>query len=90
MVLAVHQSTYSMLKAKGLYVNVQSKVGADIFHLILNDVLYVSANRHNLLLLGRWDDAGGKYQGGNSVLTLTTKQGKTVATGIKLKNNLYT
>ena len=79
-------STYA--EGKGT-VNVQSRVGAKTFHLTLNDVLYVPANWQNLLSLGRWDDAGGKYRGENSSLTLATKNGETVATGMKLRNNLY-
>ena len=59
------------------------------FELILENVLYVPQNPHNLLSLGRWDNAGGLYWGINGKLSLTTKNGQTVATGIKTTNNLY-
>ena len=57
--------------------------------LTLEDVLYVPQNPHNLLSLGCWDNTGGEYRGGNSQLTLVTKDGQTVATGRKTRNNLY-
>jgi len=58
------------------------------FALILENVLYVPQNPHNLLSLSCWDNAGSSYQGIDGKLSLTTKN-QTVATGIKTTNNLY-
>ena len=33
--------------------------------LMLEDVLYIPTNKHNLISLGRWDKAGGRYMGGD-------------------------
>jgi hypothetical protein len=55
----------------------------------LEDVLYIPSNRNNLISLGRWDQAGGRYTGGGGALTLITKDGKQVARGTKVGNNLY-
>ena len=55
----------------------------------LENVLYIPTNRNNLISLGRWDKAGGWYIGGGGVLTLITKDGKIVAQGTKVENNLY-
>jgi hypothetical protein len=38
--------------------------------------------------LGRWDAAGGRYIGGGGAITLITKDGKHVAQGKKISNNL--
>jgi hypothetical protein len=55
----------------------------------LDDVLYIPSNCNNLISLGRWDKAGGWYTGGGGVLTLITKDGKQIAQGTKIQNNLY-
>ena len=55
----------------------------------LENVLYIPSNRNNLISLGRWDHAGGQYTGGGGVLILITKDGKQVARGTKIDNNLY-
>jgi len=39
--------------------------------------------------LGRWDTAGGSYQGGDNKIILITKDGKRVAEGKRLNNFLY-
>ena len=39
--------------------------------------------------MGRWDKAGGRYIGGGGQLTLITKEGKSVAKGTQIENNLY-
>jgi len=55
----------------------------------LENVLYIPSNRNNLISLGRWDRAGGRYTGGGGAILLTTKDGKHVAKGTKINNNLY-
>lgn len=40
-------------------------------------------------MLGHWDAAGGQYTGGKGVLVLITKDGKHIARGMKIQNNLY-
>ena len=55
----------------------------------LNDVLYVPNNRHNLLSLGRWERANGKFKGGQGI-TLISPNGTHIGHGILSKNNLYT
>jgi hypothetical protein len=54
----------------------------------LEDVLYVLSNHNNLLALGRWDAAGGSYTSDNGIMSLR-KGDKTVAKGLRIKNNLY-
>ena len=56
---------------------------------MLEDVLYISTNKHNLISPGRWDKAGGRYVGGDGKINLVTKNGKHVATGNKINDNLY-
>jgi len=50
-----------MPKDEGL--DIHTQVVNENFELILENVLYVPQNPHNLLSLGRWDNAGGSYQG---------------------------
>ena len=70
-------------------VDISTQINDKHFAMTLENVLYVPNNPHNLLSLGRWDNSGGEYRGGNGKLALITKNGQTVATGIKTKNNLY-
>ena len=70
-------------------VNLTTQFDNHKYLLTLQDVLYVPSNLHNLLSLGRWDSAGGLYQGGNGTLALIAKNGQTVATGTKINNHLY-
>jgi hypothetical protein len=44
--------------------------------LMLNDVLHVPGQPHNLISLGRWDKASGNYSGGHGLITLNTKDEK--------------
>ncbi len=69
-------------------VDIHTQVDNENFALILENVLYVPQNPHNLLSLSCWDNAGSSYQGIDGKLSLTTKN-QTVATGIKTTNNLY-
>ena len=55
----------------------------------LENVLHVPGQKNNLISLGRWDTAGGKYIGGKGQLTLVTKDGKHVAQGTKMDKHLY-
>ena len=70
-------------------VEIESEVDGYKYILKLEDVLYIPSNPQNLLSLGRWDNAGGTYRGGNNALSLITKDGRKVATGTKINNNLY-
>ncbi len=45
----------------------------------LKDVLYIPSNHNNLIALGKWDKAGGRYIGGEGALTLITKDGTSVS-----------
>jgi GAG-pre-integrase domain len=70
-------------------VELESQCDGHKYVLRLENVLYVPSNRNNLISLGRWDAAGGRYYGGEGYLTMVTKDGKRVAKGTKINNNLY-
>ena len=70
-------------------VRLKSMINGETCVLMLEDVLYIPTNKHNLIFLGRWDKAGGRYMGGDGKINLVTKNGKHVATGNKINNNLY-
>jgi hypothetical protein len=55
----------------------------------LENILYIPKNPNNLLSLGRWDTSGGRYTRGGGTITLITKDGKPIACGQKISNNLY-
>ena len=55
----------------------------------LENVLHIPSNRNNLISLCRWDKARGRYTDGGGSLTLIMKDGKHVARGTKIENNLY-
>ena len=55
----------------------------------LENVLHIPSNRNNLISLGRWDHAGGRYTGGGGAIILVTKDGKQIAKFTKIDNNLY-
>jgi hypothetical protein len=62
-------------KAKGRgIVELTSSYKGRKYILELKDVLYIPTNRNNLISLGKWDKAGGKYIGGGGSLTLITKK----------------
>jgi hypothetical protein len=75
-------------KGKGT-INIRTMVNHQAYNLTLRDVLYIPSNPHNLISLGRWDNAGGNYHGGQGILTMNARNGKTVAVGTKINNNLY-
>jgi hypothetical protein len=70
-------------------IELESNYNGYEYLLRLENVLYIPGNRNNLISLGRWDHARGWYTGGRGVLTLITKDGKQVAKGTKVDNNLY-
>jgi transposase InsO family protein len=70
-------------------VELESECGGTKYILELHDVLHIPTNKNNLLSLGRWDAAGSEYKSKGGVMTLITKDGRTVATGHKVINNLY-
>ena len=70
-------------------VNLRSKCDGKTYILELYDVLHVPGNRNNLLSLGRWEVARRSYRACDGILDLLTKEGKPVARGIKVRNNLY-
>jgi len=70
-------------------INIRTMVNHQAYNLTLRDVLYILSNPHNLISLGRWDNAGGNYHGGQGILTMNARNGKTVAVGTKINNNLY-
>lgn len=70
-------------------IELKSEVNGNTYTLTLKNVLYIPTNPHNLLSLGRWDASGEYYNGGNGQLSLKTKNGQTVAKGIKINNHLY-
>ena len=57
--------------------------------LCLENVLHLPGTQNNLILLGQWDAAGGRYNGRNGEITLITKDGMPVAQGTKISNHLY-
>jgi hypothetical protein len=59
------------------------------YSLHLENVLHVPGQWNNLISLGGWDAAGGRYFGGKGELTLVTKDGKKVVHGKKLDKHLY-
>lgn len=69
-------------------VQIQSHCNGHTYILQLEDVLHVPGNRNNLISLGRWDKDGRQYIGQNNTITLFTKEGKSVARGTKIANNL--
>ena len=55
----------------------------------LENVLHVPGMQNNLILLERWDAAGGCYNTKNGEITLITKNGTPVAQETKIHNHLY-
>jgi hypothetical protein len=80
-------STQARIEGKGT-VEVECRCEGRKAVMRLRDVLYIPGIPHSLVSLGRWDAAGGQWACQNGVLTLT-KDGKRVAQGTKLPNNLY-
>lgn len=70
-------------------VKIQSVIEGKSYFLTLEDVLYIPSNPNNLLSLGRWDKAGGEYHASQGRLTLTAKDGRKMAKGTRVRNNLY-
>jgi len=57
--------------------------------LCLENVLHIPGQKNDLISLGRWDEAGGRYSGGGGKITLITKDGKQIAKGKKINKNMY-
>ena len=70
-------------------IELESSYNSNKYLLRLDDVLYIPSNQHNLISLGRWDQAGGRYTGGGGAICLTTRDGKYVARDTKIGSNLY-
>ena len=75
-------------KGRGI-VELKSSYNGRNYNLQLKNVLYIPTNRNNLISLGRWDKAGGKYKGGGGALTLMDVDGTPVAQGTQIENHLY-
>ena len=78
----------ALAEGKGT-VELESNVDGQMYNLKLKNVLYIPSNNQNLISLGRWDNSGGHYTGGGGKIILVTKDGKQVAKGRKVNNNLY-
>ena len=70
-------------------VELESRYNNKTYILRLENVLYIPTNRNNLLSLGKWDAAGGRYIGGGGQMILQNENGTAIATGTKINNNLY-
>ena len=70
-------------------IELESQCEGKKYAMTLQDVLYIPSNKHNLLSLGKWTAAGGRFIGGDGTLSLISKSGKCVAQGTKMENNLY-
>ena len=46
-------------------------------------------NKNNLLSLGKWEREGRSYNACDSIISLLTKEKKSVAQGVKISNDLY-
>ena len=57
------------IKGRGT-VELVSKYMGQMYTLTLNDILHIPSNKNNLILLGRWDAAGGTYKSDTGVLKL--------------------
>ena len=66
-------------------VELESTCQGQKYVLWLNDVLYVPANRNNVLSLGRWDNAGRRYVGKGGKIALINEAGKPVMMRIQVK-----
>jgi len=70
-------------------VNLQLECDGKTYILELHDILHVPDNHNNLLSLGRWETAGRSYTARDGILSLLMKEGKPIARGAKVRNNLY-
>jgi Pol polyprotein/gag-pre-integrase-like protein len=77
-------------KAKGRgTIKLESRFNNKIYILRLKNVLHIPTNKNNLISLGKWDTAGGRYIGGGGKIILEDKHKTAVAIGMKIDNNLY-
>lgn len=52
-------------------------------------MLHIPSNKNNLIFLGKWDAAGGRYIGDRGKIVLEDKNKNPVTTGLKIDNHLY-
>jgi hypothetical protein len=78
----------TLSKGRGT-VELESNINGHTYILQLEDVSYIPSNNQNLISLGCWDNSGGHYIGGGGIIMLVTKDGKHIAKGHKISNNLY-
>ena len=69
-------------------IRIETEVDGKRHQIMLENVLFIPSNPHNLLSLERWDSAGGNYHGGKSMLTLY-KDDEKIAISKKINNHLY-
>ena len=69
-------------------IKLKSSIDGQTFIIILNNVLYILENKHNLILLSKWDRSGGIYEGGNGEMFMM-KDGLRIACGRLVGSNLY-
>ena len=81
-------NTFAQVKGRDT-IKIESQIDGQKFIIELNDVLYIPSNKQNLFSLGHWYTAGSQYVGRKGQITLITKDGKRVAKGKKISNNLY-
>ena len=62
-------------------VQLKSTCDGQKYILTLQDVLYIPGNKNNLISLGCWEAAGGKYTSCEGMLMLTTESGNPIAKG---------
>ena len=87
----------SVIKVENLKAKVEGKGTVELksqhngksYILKLQNVLHIPSNRNNLLSIGKWDAAGGKYIGGGRKFILEDKYGNPVTAGSKVSNHLY-
>ena len=69
--------------------NLRSECDGNVFILELTNVLYVPGNKNNLLSLGRWEKEGRTILFKDSSISLIMPDGRVLARGAKVANNLY-
>jgi len=67
---------------------IQAVLNSKTHKIMLNDILHVPHNRHNILSLGRWAHAGGNFEGGPEIMLIFPNATK-ITKGTLIANNLY-
>ena len=81
-------NTIAVAKGRGT-VNVEARIKGRTTKFMLKNILYIPTNQTSLFSLGSWESGGNYFETRKNVLSLKTKNGKTVIQGNKLKPNLY-